>query len=293
MTELNYEPLVISYENDLENNENSLFFKQTLEKNGWKYLFVGQGDKWNGFKTRIDKYYFTLQMLPMEQLVILSDARDVFCVRSPLAFNNSINKLTNIDDKIIISTELFLNGHIYWDNSEVEKIIANNIDFFWQGIPINNYFEYYNITCDTSHLRKYVNAGLIIGKVKNLIQAFEFIVDNNYTDDQLGFSNYCNTYPEKVFLDFNAEILHTSTFGVDGGLYEECQKLDAPSLSELLGLHSYFLHIPGLSISKGQKHIYNIIKYLLNSEFTSLNIMPNFYGIKLNDSLEYKYFNKK
>jgi hypothetical protein len=285
----NSDILVISYENE-PNNTNSQIFKSTLEKNGWNYLFVGEGEKWNGFKTRIMRYYNILKNLDPNKIIILSDSRDVFCLRSPLTFKNAINRITDMENKIIISAEMFLIGHMNWSDDEINKRLLENKHFFWQGIPVNNYWKHYNIE---EPLRKYVNAGLIIGKANNLFQAFEWIVNNNFDDDQLGFASYCNSFPEKVTLDFNAEVLHTSTFAVNGGLYDEKQKYDSPTLSELLGLHSYFLHIPGLSGSKGQAHIYSIICKLFESNLIMQhNDLAKLYNLNLNDSLNYLYFIK-
>ncbi len=282
--------LVISYENDMANNINSQLFQTTLERNGWKYLFIGEGEQWNGFKTRIMRYYNVLKNLDGNKIVILSDARDVLCLRNPLTFINSINKITDIENKIIISTEMFLVGHMNWNDEQINKALLKNKHYFWQGIPVNNYWKYYDMK---EPLRKYVNAGLILGKVNNLVQAFEWIINNNFNDDQLGFASYSNTFPEKVTLDFNAEILHTSTFGVNGGLYDEKQKYDSPTLSELLGLHSYFLHIPGSFVSKGQTHVYNIISKMLETNIiTQSNELAKLYNINQNDSLDYLYFDK-
>lgn len=285
-------PLVISYENDFMNNENSKTFEKTLIKNDWEYKIIGEGDKWEGFQTKINSYYKYLQQLDINKIIILSDARDVFCVRSPLCFTNSINKLTNIDEKIIVSAEIFLCGHTDWDEEKIAKYLLLNPNYFWQGIMMDNYWKTKLANISELPLRKYLNSGLIVGKVKNLIKAFEWIIINKYTDDQHGFSNYANKFPECIKLDINAEILHTSTFGVNGGLYDEKQKYDSPSFSELLGMSSYFLHIPGITNSKGQRYIYNIIKKVLDENFVEKNVLAKLYEIKLNSNLNYDYFIK-
>lgn len=282
--------LVISYETNMATNKNAQLFKSTLEKNNWSFLFIGEGEKWDGFKNKIIGYYNILKQLDNHKIIVLSDARDVFCLRSPLTFINSIKKITDIDSKIIISSEMFLQGHMDWNDEQVQKSLSRDNKFFWQGIPIDNYWKYHNME---KPLRKFLNSGLIIGKVNNLIKAFEWIMANNINDDQLGFAYYCNTFPDKVLLDFNAEIIHTSTFGVCGGLYDEKQKYDSPSLSELFGLSSYFLHIPGLSGSKGQMFIYNIVSKIFETEIiTQTNNLLKIYNVQLNDSLNYSYYCK-
>jgi hypothetical protein len=54
-------PLVISYENNMENITNSQIFKKTLEKCEWEYMFIGEGVKWVSFRERVISYYNCLQ----------------------------------------------------------------------------------------------------------------------------------------------------------------------------------------------------------------------------------------
>jgi hypothetical protein len=280
-------PLLVSYENNMENTENSLLFKKTLETNNWEYMFIGEGTKWSGFKDKIINYYICLQNLPEEKIVVFSDSRDVFCLRSPLTFVEYIKSIIN-SNKIIVSAEMFLIGHMDWPENEIEKCLSKDENFFWQGVPLNKYWTYYN-KLDNLPLRKYVNSGLIIGKVKDLCNVLKWIIDQNYTDDQLGIANYLNTFPELVELDYNASILHTSTYGVNGGLYDiERQKHDAPTFSELFGMSAFFLHIPGLNGSKGQKYLYETIKKMTELEIIKLNNeIYNLYGVKEKSDFNY------
>lgn len=277
----NNNPIVISYENDLSNNINSQLFKKTLEKHKWDFKFIGENTKWEGFKTRINGYYNFLQTFPEDKIVILSDARDVFCLRDSQLFFEKIENIIN--DKIIISAECFLLGHLNWNEEEIKAAEAKDPNHFFQGVPLNSYWAYHNKT-NNLPFRKYLNAGLIVGKAKNLLRAFKWIFDNNYNDDQLGLANYTNKYPELVHLDYEANILHTSTGFVCGGLYKySIQNKDIPMFTELLGLSSYFLHIPGIIGSKGQKYIYNIIYNLLDNNIID-NDMFSMYNFDYKDS---------
>jgi len=282
------EPLVVSYENNLQNNNNSLLYKKTLEKCNWQYIFIGENIKWTGVKDKIINYYNYLKNLPESKVVILTDARDVFCLRSSTTFLDHIKDIIN-SNKIIISAEMFLLGHLDWSDDQISKKGSSN---FWQGINLDKYWSYYN-KLENLPLRKYVNSGLIVGKAKELKNAFKWIIDNNYTDDQLGFSNYLNNFPELVYLDYETHILHSSTFGVDGGIYDvEKQKYDSPTFAELLGMSSYFLHIPGIG-NKGQKKIYSIIYNLINNEiFTLKDEMYSLYGIKKSKFFQENYYEK-
>lgn len=268
-------PLVISYETNLEQNVNAQCFRQTLDNNNWQYVFLNISKKFNGVIDKIKGYLMFLNTLPNNKIVILSDARDVFCCRSPIGFIEGFNHLTNNDnDKILVSTEMFLLRHMNWTEEEINKKKAEDPNYFFQGIPINNYWAYHKI--DTLPFRKYVNSGLISGKVSKLKELFKWILDNNYTDDQLGVSEYTNNFPNLVHLDTNAELLHTSGFGVNGGAYNiHIQKLDAPSFSELFGCSSFFLHIPGIEGIKGQKVCYNCVKKCIQDNIS----LSHVYGI--------------
>jgi len=286
-------PLVISLENNYKENKNSQTYEQTLKNKKWDYVFIGEGVKWCGFITKINTYFEHLKTLHPEKIVVLTDSRDVFCVREPNNFIDDINNLTNINDKIIISSEIFLLGQMDWSDESIKKELEKDKNYFFQGIPIKKYWEHYNKLYNIP-LRKYVNSGLIIGKVKNLINAFEWMIINKFNDDQLGLSNYANNFPQLVYLDFDANLLHTSCFGVDGGLYDVKQKFDSPTLAELFGFANYFLHIPGINISKGQKYMYEYLTELIkNNSFANENHFAKLYDIKIIDKITYNYFEKK
>lgn len=275
-------PLVISYENNLTNNSNSQFFKQTLEKNNWEYMFIGENRQWNGFFYRMKSYYEILLQLPSDKIIILSDARDVLCIKSSLTYIKDVKEILE-QNKIIVSAEMFLIGHMEWTEEDIQKCLNKNPNHFWQGKPLNDYWKHYNIT--NKPFRKYVNGGLITAKASQLIKFFKWSIDNNYNDDQLALAEYTNTFPECISLDYNANILHTSTACVSGGLYDiNIQKNDSPTFSQLLGLTNYFLHIPGAAISKGQICLYDKVCYVYN---TINQNMFSLYSVKPNDKHDY------
>jgi hypothetical protein len=245
------QPLLISFESNLATNENSQIFKQTLENNKWEYVFINSGLVFKGFTDKIEGYYSYLKTLPEEKIVVLSDARDVLCCRSPTGFIEGFNHLNKTERKILISTELYLLGHMNWTEEEMNEKRKHDPNYFYQGALLTKYWEHYNYEAPPD--KKYVNSGLIAGKVFQLKEMFQWIIENKYTDDQLGVANYIINFPERVTLDINNEILHTSTFAINGGLYKvHIQKKDSPTIAELMGYSAFFLHLPGISTSKGQ-----------------------------------------
>lgn len=279
-------PLVISFESDIH-NENCLFFKDTLNKLNWKYVIIGNNTKWEGVKTKINAYNHYLQRLPENKIVILSDSRDVLCTRSPQTFMDAIKHIHN---QIIVSAEMFLIGHMDWTDGQINDAKRKDPNFFWQGEPLNNYWKYYNI--HNYPLRKYINSGLIVGNVKQLKKMFEWMLLNKYTDDQLALCCYANQFPEDIYVDYNAEILHTSTFCVNGGFYSSKQKYDSPTFAELLGMSSYFLHIPGISGSKGQKYMYELLQKLNQLNLFNQKDILKLYNFNLDHQIEYHFYEK-
>jgi hypothetical protein len=249
-------PLLISYCNSPEDDthKNTLNFIRSLENNGWKYSIINRGEKWEGFITRMKGYLTYLLSLDPNQIVILSDARDVFCCRCPTQFINNFKKY---DKKIVVSMELFAEGNTYYEPTKT----------YYQVTWIEKYWKYYNIDY-TKINRKFVNNGLITGYVSELIKLLKWSLNNNYTDDQKALGAYVNEFPELVYADINAELLHTTGAFVTCGLYDKpTQNFDSPSFSELSGLGPYFLHIPGATHKEnlpGQNHLYNCVNSVID-----------------------------
>lgn len=261
-------PLVISYDNQITEETNR--FINTLENHDWDYMIVGKGEKWSGFITRTIKYNAILKTLPAEKIVVLTDARDVYCCRTSGSFIDGFN---TFGGKTIVSSELFLMGSMNFIEEDLKKTD------FWQGIPLNNYWKYHGIT-NLPH-RKYVNAGLICGQASKLIEQtnwqINFCIQNNITDDQLSLCHFIEEHPDKVILDTDAILLHTSTFGVNAGIQQQhIQKIDSPTFAEFYGRSAFFLHIPG-TMNKGQREIYNTCWEIIQRGICSKKIL-NLYG---------------
>jgi hypothetical protein len=264
------QPLVLTYDN--APTANTEFFIETLKQNKWNYTLLGQGELWKGFQSKMRGYMDALHNLPKKQVVVVSDARDVVCVRPPNYFKDG---LMSFGGKIVVSMELFCEGHM--DEEKVEKKV--------QCIPLTEYWKYYGITLRPT--RKFANSGLIAGYAEDVYHLFSWILSNNFSDDQLGLCNYINTFPEKIYADTGAVLLHTSGFGVNcGTLNLKIQSQDSPGLSTILGGGAFFLHIPGLNHSKGQIFVYSTVVSLLKSlGGQKLTDAYNYSPLKWNESI--------
>jgi hypothetical protein len=242
-------PLVITYDN--APTDGTRYFCKTMTNNSWEYKVIGEGEKWEGWRTRMIAYVRTLERLPPKKIVVLSDARDVFCIRGSKTF---IKAFESYKKPVVTSMEIFCEAYDHW-REELKTHV--------QCMTLASYWKHHGIT--SPHDRKFVNNGLVAGYASDLKDIYQWMYDNNYTDDQFGLGNYVITFPDKVATDCDAKLLHTSTFGVNAGVqYIHKQANDSPTLAELNGNRAYFLHISGQA-NKGQKLVYEQVKMILES----------------------------
>ena len=242
-------PLVVTYCNKFKetNYENTRRFVETLQNNKWEYVVLGEGEQWQGFMTKIDACRRYLKTLHPDKVVIVSDAHDVYCTRNVHYFMEDFKALNK---PIVTSMEPFAEGHIHYKPEHTYGQVE------WLG----PYFEHHGMSISAKdHVKKYINAGLMCGYAKSLIHLHNWMVENGYTDDQKGTASYANVYPDNVHLDMNTKLLHTCTSGVNFGLHSQIQCTDSPSMGEIFGYSTYFLHIPGINCGGGQSILYDVV----------------------------------
>lgn len=240
------DPLVLTYDN--KPTENTQFFLQTLERNGWTAQCVGVGEEWAGFVSKIRGYRTALESVPAQQLVVLADARDVVCLRQPRAFADAF---ASFGAPIVASMELFCGGKFDVDEDFKHPKCR----------PLHAYWKHHGRT--TPPLRKFVNSGLLAGTAHALYTMLDWILAHKFVDDQFAVGSYMCAFPDRVAADHEAALLHTSTFAVNAGIQSiHVQKHDSPTFAELFGRGAFFLHIPGLS-GTGQACMYEFVKHAL------------------------------
>jgi len=237
-------PLVITYDN--KPTKNTRNFLYTLNRNKWDYVLIGEGETWEGFISKMRGYKKYLETLNPKKIVVISDSRDVFCLRCPKSF---LKKVRGIKQPMIVSMEIFCEGMIFPKEDYKGT----------QCVLLNDYYKHHGIDSSVN-LRKFVNSGLICGEAGVVLEYFNYAIDNKFEDDQLALGMFMNLYPEKIFADIHANLLHNSVFGCNAGiLHIELQKHDSPTIAEFCGRSSFFLHIPGIHSIKGQENVYNMV----------------------------------
>jgi hypothetical protein len=61
---------------------------------------------------------------------------------------------------------MFLLSHINWSGEQISNATSKHANYFWQGVPLNEYWNFHNI--NPLPFRKYLNSGLIVEKTKIL-----------------------------------------------------------------------------------------------------------------------------
>ena len=250
-------PLVIGNDANLENGSS---FLNSLTKHNWEYAILSSDNKWQAYKT-------FLESLPDDKLVIISDTRSVFCCRDSKQF---MQGFTSKQSNIIVSMDVLCHGKFETDVSR------------GQCIPLTKYWK--EQKRDKTPLRKFVNGGLVCGKASSLRKLFAWASTQASSSDQILYANYMNAFPNEVYADDAAEILHSSSYALNGGLCSyQNQIQDSPTLAELFGHGAFFLHIPSLD-DNCQKTIYKYVKALLdlgaNADLLKINNYPDidFFG---------------
>lgn len=107
-------PLIITYDNkSVRNEKNESFINFLKGLNYYKYNFIvcGINTKWDGWYGRYITYLELLEQIPSNQLIFITDSRDVLANNSPQDFSKNYDKLTKINKdnekkKIVFGTEV-------------------------------------------------------------------------------------------------------------------------------------------------------------------------------------------
>lgn len=205
---------VISYANA---NHVGLMNLQRSIQPGWEHRVIGQGQVWKGWITRMKAYQEACASLPENELVVLCDAYDVLCLLPSDGFQAVFDEFGKA---IVIGAEEFcaLNCHAptkWWNSNELTSS------------------------------RKYCNGGLMAGYAGELAQMWQWTVERNFDDDQVGIGKFTDEHPEKVHLDMESKLV----FNDDRA--EMLYTFNPVDRSIVMGnkiFKSFFIHFPGFNL---------------------------------------------
>lgn len=255
--------LVITYETDLE-HKNLKTLERTLKRNQYRYKVINEKE-WKGFGGKIKKLVTQLKYLDPEQIVVITDARDVISVNFTSKQLYSLITKKDIDRKIIVSTEIgccvpakFKPGQLRTKNGKVlnrtfdKKDSKQNFDNEWKEM-FKKRAEKVGVKHPVSHKQSiYLNAGIYCGRVKNILKIYELMNIADKEDDQLIMSEIYYHHPDKFLFDYNREIFSNShvwdsfnnkKYSDDSGCY---YKKDSNVIKDTyLNSKPFFIHTPG------------------------------------------------
>lgn len=259
------EPILITM--DTNPNEGSFRFINTLIKNKWKFRLIGTDTTWTSFFDKIILYTTELKHISEtnpDQICVISDCRDVLCVRSPLRFLEIFNEFNS---NIVVSGEMVCGGSTdpkFWDPNDKRQ---------YNCVPLFEYWKSKGFNLEDLPNRKYVNSGLIAGKAIDLLKMYEWQLhkgkESKITDDQVLMGIFMNENPIGIEIDIDAKLLHTSVFGPTCGYLNSFQPKDAPTFAEIMGRSAFFLHIPGAGMQLGNQVIYEMASLLIDHGYNN------------------------
>lgn len=170
-------PLVITYDNQsVRNDKNESFINFLKGLNHYKYNFIvcGINTKWDGWYGRYKIYLELLDSIPPEQLLFVTDARDVLVNDSPLEFVKNYEKITKmyndkLKNKIIFGTEIGCCVNQMWHYSP--GTVFSNIDNNELNITKQNIIK--NITGENTYNKIFSSQNKDISKYLDKIEIEE------------------------------------------------------------------------------------------------------------------------
>lgn len=197
-----------------QNNTGLVNFKNSFSSfSGWNVQVIGLGKKWNGYKTRINLYidYLKTQNNP-DQITILIDCYDVLCVSDSHEFKK---KFESYGSSLIVGSE---------------KVCSMNCR---PPLKFNKFHQ---------QKKNYPNGGFIVGKVKDLLFLWEWVLEQGLMkDDQIAVSHFMDEFPEKVSLD----TLHLLVYNDNNGKSADIE-IQKGKIIVNNQYNPYFIHFPGL-----------------------------------------------
>jgi hypothetical protein len=176
----------------------------SLRKHNFPYTLLAQGKKWQGWKWRTEQYLRQSMLAKDDELMVFLDGFDTLCAKSSVDFVMNFDAFRS---NIVIGCEW------YCGNSKN----CGNVDSYWTHNDFNG-----------MPMRKYINAGCVIGKAFALRKMYAWIVQQPIDDDQLALAAWVNNHPFECNLDYGSSLVYNA---------------------HILDLHktpsAYFLHYPG------------------------------------------------
>jgi hypothetical protein len=227
--------------NGVVENEVTNLLNQTLNQYNWSYTYT-------------ENNLEILEKMHENQIVILLNTPEIYCMRSPKAFKEAFQ---SFNKNIVVGME-----------------ITGNCSFTFPN-PIDEYWKSKNLA--EIPPRKYPTT-VIAGYAKDLIKMYKFLETNNLTSlSNLSiFYNFINKFPNEIGVDVKADIFHISNFGLNAGILNiHNQKNDSPTFAEFFGRGAFFLILPHTHLN-GQKVVSKYVQLMLKNNASDKTFRENY-----------------
>ena len=177
----------------------------TLRKHNFPFTLLAKGETWKGWKWRTQQYLRAAENACDNEILIFLDAFDTLCQKDSCDF------ITNFQ---AFNADIVLGCEWYCGNSSN----CGNVDAWW---------SHHSFT--STPMRKYVNAGCVIGRARALRKMYRSMLMNDIDDDQLALAEWVNNNPDSCALDYGSAMVYNAHI------------LDLQKTPVM----PYFLHYPG------------------------------------------------
>jgi hypothetical protein len=193
-------------------NQGAHNFLASLRVQGYRYTVLGWRQPWQGWRQRMAWYRDACNALPPQQLVALVDAYDVVAMRPWHGIDTAFDSVSKGRGVV----------------GGMEMICFGNCT------PLDSWWAAENRAPQQSGV-KYVNGGIMVGRAVALADAYNWMLEQGATDDQMGMAAFANAFPNKFAAD-------------DGSVIGSNKVIMTPLTSdEVNGTGAYFCHFPGVS----------------------------------------------
>lgn len=224
---------VISY--ITSHNDASRNLETSLIKYNYKYTFIGIGEKWKGFiKGKIKSLYNYLLSI-QDDIICIIDGYDMLANGPP--------------SELLMKYEKFGSNIVYGG----EKFC-----FSYNGIPLEA-----NKKLSILNYRKFLNGGFCIGKRKDIMLLYEWILKNckDCNDDQKMACKYANIFPNRIKVDYVQQMVFNTITRFDTYNFKYIKKrIFIPSFNSF----PCFIHFPS-SESDNHERFNQYGKYILKN----------------------------
>ncbi len=244
-----------------KNTPGMVNYEKSLEKFGYPHERLGKGDKWGGWRYRMQVYEKACSARNPEDILILTDADDVICVKDP---DGVVDKFRAFGTPVVVGAEsLCVVGYC---------------------VPLSKYWD---IKGPKNSSYVYANCGCIMGQAGDLAHMWKWMYDQGYEDDQVALCHYINQFPDRVSVDSLSTLFYNP--GAEQKPNFQFEQGHLVSVQDPLDhniLYPYFVHFPGGFVRPALKKLLFMDNRPHPYDALTKEIVPD------GQALEYQHFNK-